>query len=105
MIQGNEHLFYEDRLRELGLFNLEKRRLQGYLIAAFQYLKGSYRKEGDRLLSRVRGNRRRGDGFKLREGRFDNGRLDTRKTSSTVSVVRQWNRLPSYVVDAPLRQG
>ncbi|PKU48255.1 hypothetical protein llap_1449 [Limosa lapponica baueri] len=59
MIGGLKHFSYEDRLRELGLFSLEKRRFQGDLIAAFQYLKGIYEKDGDKLFSRACYNRAR----------------------------------------------
>ncbi|KAK4825798.1 hypothetical protein QYF61_002382 [Mycteria americana] len=98
MIRGMEHVSYEERLRELGSFSLQKRRLQGDLIAAFQYLKGAYQKDGDRLFRRACCNRTRGNRFKLKEGRF---RPHTRKKFFMVRVVKHWHRLPREVADAP----
>jgi len=98
MIRGLEHLFWEERLRELGLFILEKRRLQGDLMVTFQYPKVADKKAGEILLTRAWSDRTRGNGFKLKEGRF---RLDIRKKFFTVRVMRHWNRLPREAVDAP----
>ncbi|KFQ93172.1 hypothetical protein Y956_01961, partial [Nipponia nippon] len=98
MVRGLEHLCYEDRLRELGLFSLEKRSLWGNLIVAFQYLKRVYIKEGERLFIRADSNTTRGNVFKLKEGRF---RLHVRKKFFIQRVMRHWNRLLREFVDAP----
>ena len=58
----------------------------------------SVSKEGDRLLSRVYWDMLRGNGFKLKEGRF---RLDIKKRLFMIKVVKHWNRLPKEVVDVP----
>ena len=97
MFRELEHLSYEDRLRELDLFRLEKRRLQGDLTVAFQYLKGAYKQEMEWLFTRVDSDRTRGNDLKLREGKF---RLDIRRKFFTQRVVMHWNGLPKEVVDA-----
>jgi len=67
------------RLR-VGLFSLEKRRLQGDLIAAFQYLEGSIRRRETDCCFRTRGN-----DFKLKQKKF---RLDIRKKCFMIRMVR-----------------
>jgi len=64
----------EDRLKSWGC--LAWRRPQGDLRAAFQYLKGGYKKEGDRLFSRDFCDSERGNVFTIKEGIFG---LDIRK--------------------------
>ncbi|KAK4807445.1 hypothetical protein QYF61_001996 [Mycteria americana] len=73
--KGLEHKADGERLRDLGLFSLEKRRLRGDLLALYNDLKGG-----------------------CREGRF---RLDIGEFYFTERIVQHWKRLPRAVVESP----
>jgi len=80
MIRGLEHLSCEERLRELSLFSVGKRRLQGCLIAAFQYSRRAYNQEEEQHFTWSDSDR--------------SSRLDIRKNFSTVRGMRPRHSCP-----------
>jgi len=93
-----EHLCYKGRLRELGLFSLEKSRLRGDLRNASKYLQDGCQEDGARLFSVVPSDRTRGNRHKLKQRKFQ---LNTRKNLFPLRVTEPWPRLPREAVESP----
>jgi len=90
---GLEHLPCKERLRDLGLFGLKKRRLRGDLVSANKYLKCCSQVDRGRLFL-VASNNRTGDNWQ----KLERNKFHTNTRTSTVRVMEHWNRLPREVV-------
>ena len=98
MIRGQEKRPYDKRLRAMGLFSLQKRRLRGDLVATYKFIRGAHQDLGERLFTRAPQGMTRSNGHKLHCDRF---RLDIRKNFFTVRAPKVWNRQPPEAVQAP----
>jgi len=89
----------EERLSNLSLFNLGKKRLKGELINVYKYLKGGGRQMGEaRLFSVVCSDSARSNDLKLEHRKFH---TNTWKNFFTVRVKEHWNRVPREAVESP----
>jgi len=98
MMKALERVSCEEKLRELGLFSLKKRRLRGDLINAHKYLEGGYQEDAARLFSEVPSDRTRSNGHKLKHRKFH---LNMRRIFFPLRVTEHWNRLPREAVESP----
>lgn len=97
LIPGIKDEPYEERLRILNLFSLQKRRMRGDLIEVFKYLKGINKAQYASLLRPSSVSRTRGHKWKLVKGKFS---TNIRKYFFSQRVISVWNRLPDHVVEA-----
>ncbi|XP_059576183.1 uncharacterized protein LOC132247417 [Alligator mississippiensis] len=98
MIQGQQGRPYNERLWDLNLFSLHKRRLRGDLVTVYKLTRGDQKSLRETLFPLAPPRITRNNGHKLLESRF---RLDIRKNYFTVRANRIWNQLPREVVLAP----
>jgi len=98
MLRGLKNPLYEERVRDLEIFSLEKRRLRGDLINVCKYIKAGCLESATRLFSVVSRNRIKDNRTKLEHREFH---LSMRKNFFIVRVTEHWRRLPSKVVKCP----
>jgi hypothetical protein len=92
-----KELHYEERLKQLKLFSLERRRKRGDLIEVFRQLKGLSQIEGTGLFQRSNNSHLRGHSLKLEKPR---ARTRQRAQYFSHRVIEGWNKLPEAVVES-----
>ncbi len=98
LVRGHSHVPYEERLRQLNLFSLERRRLRADLILAFKIFKGEVDLNPSAFFLRPPRAGLRGHAYRLLQGP---SRLRRKSGAFSVRVVKYWNRLPAHLVLAP----
>ena len=95
MIKGLEHLPHKERLSNLGLFSLGKRRLRRDVINVYKYLKGSGRQMDEASIFSVV---HRSNGPKPEHRKFC---TNMHNNFFMVKVIEHQNNLPREVVESP----
>ncbi len=98
LARGLRHVPYEERLRQLNLFSLERRRLQADLTLAFKIFKGEVDFSPSEFFLRPPQAGLRGHTYRLLHGP---SRLRRRSGAFSVRVVKFWNRLLTHLVLSP----
>ncbi len=98
LVTGLLHVPYEERLRQLNLFSLERRRPVGALILAFKIFKGEVDLNPSEFFLRSPGAGLRGHTYRLLQWL---SRLRRGSGAYSVRIVKYGNRLPAYLVFAP----
>ena len=97
MIPRLRNKSYEERLEELNLFSLPKRRIRGDLIEVFKIFKGFSNLDANKYFTIDHSNLTRNNGFKIIPKRFQSHEA---KYFFFNRIVNVWNKLPSEVVNS-----
>ena len=96
MIEGQQGKAYEQRLSDLGLFSLERRRVRGDLIEVFKIKKGLLGISAGDFFTEAPHRVTRGHEYKLMK---QHCRLNIRANFFSNRIVNRWNKLPEELIN------
>ena len=99
MVRGLKRKPYDVRLKILGMYTLQQRRIRGDLIETYKILTGKERVDSQIFFQLATDTHSlRGHSKKLFVPRCS---TTARKSFFSIRVINSWNALPQHVVDAP----